>query len=389
MTSQELKAIDQKYVANTYSRFDLCIEQGGGATCRSPEGKEYIDFSSGIGVDSLGFCDPDWVAAVGAQAAKLQHASNLFYTESCALLAKELCERTGMKKVFFGNSGAEANEGAIKAARKYSFDKYGRGRDKIVALQNSFHGRTMATLSATGQDVFHNYFFPFVEGFEFVPAGDFARLEAAADNKTCAVMLELIQGEGGVIALDADYVRKVAALCREKDVLLVVDEVQSGVGRTGKLLASMNYGIAPDIVTLAKALGGGLPIGAVLFGEKTEKTLGFGDHGSTFGGNPVVCAGALAVLKKLDDNMLRTVAEKGKYFREKLSAMPGVAGVSGLGMMIGISLAHGTSKEAAKAAIENGLIVLTAKEKLRLLPPLTISYGEIDRGLAILSKVVG
>jgi len=388
MTSQELKVLDQTYVAHTYNRFDLCLAHGSGATAWSPEGKKYIDFSSGIGVNSLGYCDPDWVKAIAAQAATLQHTSNLFYSEPCAKLAKVLCERTGMKKAFFGNSGAEANEGAIKAARKYSFDKYGKGRDEIIALKNSFHGRTMATLSATGQDVFHNYFFPFPEGFTFVESGNLAALRAAVSGKTCAVMMELIQGEGGVIAQDESYVRGVEALCRENDILLVIDEVQTGIGRTGRLLASQNYGIRPDIVTLAKALGGGLPIGAVLFGERTENTLGYGDHGSTFGGNPVVCAGALAVLEKLDDAMLAEIAAKGAYFREKIAAMPGVTGVSGLGMMIGISVAGKTSKEVVQAGIENGLVALTAKEKVRLLPPLTISRAEIDEGLAILRKAI-
>lgn len=388
MTSQELKTMDNTYVANTYDRFDLCLERGKGATCWSPEGKEYIDFSSGIGVNSLGLCDDGWVEAVCAQASRLQHTSNLLYSEPCALLAKALCERTGMKKVFFANSGAEANEGAIKAARKYSFDKYGTGRDEILALENSFHGRTMATLSATGQDAFHNFFFPFLEGFRFVPSGDLAKLKQAAGEKTCAVMLELIQGEGGVIAQDADYVRGVEAFCRERDLLLVIDEVQTGIGRTGKLLASQCYGIRPDIVTVAKALGGGLPIGGVLFGEKTRSTLKFGDHGSTFGGNPVVCAGGLAVLKKLDDAMLGEIAEKGGYFRERLAAMPGVKAVSGLGMMIGVTVEGTTSKEVVKAAIRGGLIVLTAKEKVRLLPPLTITYAEIDKGLSILQQAI-
>lgn len=388
MTSQELELLDKEYVCNTYARFDLCVEKGKGATCWSPEGKEYIDFSSGIGVNSLGFCDDDWVKAVSTQAATMQHISNLFYTEPCAKLAKMLCERTGMKKVFFCNSGAEANEGAIKTARKYSFDKYGKGRAEIIALNNSFHGRTMATLSATGQEVYHNFFFPFVDDYKFVDSGDFEQLKAAVSDKTCAVMMELIQGEGGVIAQDAAYVQEVAAYCQSKDILLIIDEVQTGIGRTGKLLTCEYYGIHPDIVTIAKGIGGGLPLGGVLFGEKTEHVLGYGHHGTTFGGNPVACAGGQVVLKKLDDAMLEEISKKAAYMREKIAAMPGVKSVSGLGLMIGIEPDGKEAKQVVQDGIQLGVIALTAKSKVRLLPPLTISYAEIDAGLERLAKAL-
>ena len=389
MTSQELKTIDQQYVCSTYARFDLCVERGHGATCYSPEGKQYIDFSAGIGADSLGFCDADWVQAVSEQAGKMQHISNLFYTEPCAVLAQMLCERTGMKKVFFCNSGAEANEGAIKTARKYGFDKYGKEHNEIITLKNSFHGRTMATLSATGQEVFHNFFFPFVDAFQFVESGDMAKLEAAITPNTTAILMELVQGEGGVIALDKDYVQAVAKLCKEKDILLMVDEVQTGIGRTGKLLACEHYDIQPDVITIAKGIGGGLPLGAVLFGEKTEHVLGFGQHGTTFGGNPVACAGGQVVLKKLDDKMLEQITEKADYIWKKLSTMKHVKSVSGLGLMIGIELGDGLeAKTVVQQCIEQGLIPLTAKTKVRLLPPLTITYEEIDQGLAILEAVL-
>ncbi len=388
MNSEALKQLDKTYVANTYNRFDVALESGKGATCHTMEGKELIDFTSGIGVNSLGFANDKWVTAVTEQAGKLQHISNLFYTEPCAKLAETLCTRTGMKKAFFGNSGAEANEGAIKTARKYSFDKYGKGRSTIVALQNSFHGRTMAALSATGQDVYHKFFFPFVDGFSFVKAGDFAQLESAVDDTVCAVMLELVQGEGGVIALDKDYVAQVAALCQAKDVLLLIDEVQTGVGRTGKLFAYQHYNITPDIVSFAKGMGGGLPIGGMLLGEKTESVLGYGHHGTTFGGNPVVCAGANAVLETLDEKMLDEITQKAQYARVKIAAMPGVEAVSGLGFMIGITLKEKAAGDVLKACLESGLMVLTAKDKVRLLPPLNITKAELDKGLEILGKTI-
>ncbi len=389
MTSEQLKQLDASYICNTYARFDLCLDHGKGATCWDMDGKTYVDFSSGIGVNSLGFCDDDWLLAITGQAGRLQHISNLFYTKPDVMLAELLCRRTGMQKVFFCNSGAEANEGAIKTARKYSFDKYGRGRDEIIAMKNSFHGRTMATLSATGQEVYHNFFFPFVDAFSFVDAGDVAQLEAAVSEKTCAVMLELVQGEGGVIALDPSYVTAVEKLCREKDLLLIVDEVQTGIGRTGYLLACEHYGIHPDIVTIAKGIGAGLPLGAVLFGEKTASVLGFGQHGTTFGGNPVICAGAQVVLEKLNDAGLAEVRQKADHLRAKLAALPHVRSVSGLGMMIGLELDDGLeAKQIVQAGIEEGVITLTAKSRVRLLPPLTITVEELDTGVERLGRAL-
>lgn len=386
--TKSIKDIDKKYVMNSYNRYDLEIVEGMGVNCYDVEGKEYIDLSAGIGVNSLGFCEMGWVASVTQQVCKLNHTSNLFYSQPCALLAKSLCEKTGCDKVFFANSGAEANEGAIKLARKYSFDKYGKGRDKIVTLVNSFHGRTVATLSATGQDVFHNYFFPFNEGFEYATANDFASVEKLVDESVCAVMMELVQGEGGVIALDKDFVAKVAKLCNKKDVLLIIDEVQTGVGRTGKFLASEHFGIKPDITTLAKGLGGGLPIGAVLANEKCSATLGFSMHGSTFGGNPIVCAGANYVLARLDDDFLFSVEQKGEYFKEKLQEIDEIESVSGLGLMMGLKLKTKTSFDVVKEGIKRGIIMLTAKDKVRLLPPLVITYDEIDKAVAIIKSIL-
>ena len=386
--TKSIKDIDKKYVMNSYNRYDLEIVEGMGVNCYDVDGKEYIDLSAGIGVNSLGFCEMGWVASVTQQVCKLNHTSNLFYSQPCALLAKSLCEKTGCDKVFFANSGAEANEGAIKLARKYSFDKYGKGRDKIVTLVNSFHGRTVATLSATGQDVFHNYFFPFNEGFEYATANDFASVEKLVDESVCAVMMELVQGEGGVIALDRDFVKKVAELCNKKDVLLIIDEVQTGVGRTGKFLASEHFGIKPDITTLAKGLGGGLPIGAVLANEKCSATLGFSMHGSTFGGNPIVCAGANYVLARLDDDFLFSVEQKGEYFKEKLQEIDEIESISGLGLMMGLKLKTKTSSDVVKEGIKRGIIMLTAKDKVRLLPPLVITYDEIDKAVAIIKSIL-
>ena len=384
----EIEALDRENVAHSYGRFPVAIEKGKNAVCWDFDGKRYIDFTSGIGVNSLGFCDDGWQKAVTAQLSKLQHISNLYYTEPCARLAKTLCERTGMKKVFFANGGAEANEGAIKAARKYSFDKYGEGRSKILTLKNSFHGRTVTTLSATGQDVFHNFFFPFTEGFEFLTAGDLDELKAHADG-ACALMIELIQGEGGVVPVDEWYVRAAAKFCQEKDILLIVDEVQTGIGRTGKLFCFEQYGITPDIVTAAKGIGGGLPLAAVLFGEKTEGVFAPGQHATTFGGNPVCCAGALEVLDRLDDGFLADVAEKGGYLRDKILKMPHVRSVSGMGLMIGIELESAVkSADVVRAGLKTGVLLLTAKEKVRLLPPLTITSGEMDEGLEALAKAL-
>ena len=320
---------------------------------------------------------------------KLQHISNLYYSEPMVRLAETLCTRTFAKKVFFANSGAEANEGILKAARKYSHDKYGKGRHTIIALENGFHGRTVTTLSATGQDVFHQYYDPFTEGFRFVRAGDVEALRAAADGTACGILLELVQGEGGVVPLSQEFVSAAAQLCAEQDILLMIDEVQTGVGRTGKLLCSEHYGITPDLTSLAKGLGGGLPIGAVLLGEKCESVFGCGDHGTTFGGNPVVCAGANEVLRRLDQTLLDEVSEKGAYLTRRVLEMPHVVSVEGKGMMLGITLDGLESRPAAAECLRHGLIILTAKAKLRMLPPLTISYAEIDRGLEILNEVLG
>lgn len=387
MNFQQAKEQDSNYIIHSYGRFPLLLTKGKGAQVQDDTGKTYIDFTSGIGVNALGFCDDGWVQAVGAQLGTLQHTSNLYYTEPCIQTAKLLCEKSGMKKVFFGNSGAEANEGVIKAARKYSFEKYGEGRSTILALQNSFHGRTMAALSATGQDAYHNYFFPFVEGFVFAKANDLEDTLAKMTPDVCALMLETVQGEGGVVPLDKEYVQAVAKACKEKDILLIVDEVQTGIGRTGTLFSYQQFDIQPDLVSCAKGLGGGLPIGAVLFGEKTETVFGAGDHGSTFGGNPVVCAGAVYILNTMDDAFLQGVAEKGAYLKEKIAKMPHVQNVTGLGMMLGILL-DTEAKPVIHTLLEKGLLVLSAKEKIRLLPPLTITKEEMDQGLAILEETL-
>lgn len=387
MTFADIKNLDDTYVMHTYGRYPVAIESGKGATCYDPAGKAYIDFTSGIGVNALGFADDGWVAAVTAQLQKFQHISNLYYTEPCAQVAKLLCEKSGMKKVFFGNSGAEANEGAIKAARKYSFLKYGAGRNKIVALENSFHGRTMAALSATGQAAYHDFFFPFVEGFVFAKANDTADTLSKLTDDVCAVMMELVQGEGGVTALEKDYVQAVYQACQEKDILFIVDEVQTGIGRTGSFYSYQQFDIQPDLVSSAKGLGGGLPIGAVLFGEKTKEALVPGDHGSTFGGNPVVCAGAVEILNRMDDAFLAEVAKKGAYLKAEIEKMPHVTGVAGMGMMLGIELDTDV-KPIVTTLMEQGLLVLTAKHKMRLLPPLTITQEELEKGLSILKAVL-
>lgn len=390
MDIQEIKALDSAYIESTYARADLCVAKGKNATCWDLDGKKYIDFSSGIGVNSLGFCDEQWVNAVCHQATTLQHISNLYYTIPGPLAAQLLCEKTGYKKVFFGNSGAEANEGAIKAARKYSFDKYGpqAERNEIISLVNSFHGRTIATLTATGQEVFHNYFFPFVQGFQYAEANNIEDVKSKISSKTCAVMVEFIQGEGGVIPLDEGFVKELFDYCHQRDILVIADEVQTGIGRTGKLLCCENFGVKPDLVSLAKGLAGGLPIGAVLFGDKVENVLGPGMHGTTFGANPMACAGAKVVLERMTPAFLERVNAKGAYLKEKIEAMPNVGSVIGMGMMLGIELEKSDSKTVVASCIANGLIVLTAKSKVRLLPPLTITYEEMDQGLAVLEKVL-
>ena len=378
-----------KYVMPSYGRYDLVLDKGEGRQAVDENGKEYIDFGSGIGTNSLGYCNDDWVKAVCDQAHRIQHTSNYYYTKVQADFAKALCETAGYTDMFFGNSGAEANECAIKIARKYSFDKYGKGRHNIITLVNSFHGRTLCTLSATGQDVFHNYFFPFVEGFINVEANNIEDLRAKLDDTVCAVMFEYVQGEGGVMALQQDFVDEIFKLCAEKDVLTIADEVQTGVGRTGKFLAGDNFGKKADLTTLAKGLAGGIPIGVCLSGEKCAKVLTPGTHGSTFGGNPISCAGGLAVLNTVNKpGFLDEVAKKGDYFRKKLLTSPEVASVSGIGMMIGIELKNKKAGDVVKAALDQGLLLLTAKTKVRLLPPLTITYEEIDKGLDILLSIL-
>lgn len=381
-----------QHVMPTYGRYDLVLEKGENRTAVDENGREYIDFGSGIGTNSLGFCDEDWVNAICEQAHKIQHTSNYYYTKVQADFAKKLCDITGYSKMFFANSGAEANECAIKLARKYSFDKYGKGRSTIITLVNSFHGRTLATLSATGQDVFHNYFFPFVDGFINVIANDiddFMEKLNQNEDKVCAVMFECVQGEGGVVPLEQSFVNTIAAECAKRDILTICDEVQTGVGRTGKFLASENYGIKPNITTLAKGLAGGVPIGACLADERCCDVLSKGTHGSTFGGNPICCAGGNAVLNKVtSEGFLDEIASKGEYFREKLAEIPEVEGVDGMGLMIGVRLKTKTAAEVCKACLDNGLLILTAKEKLRFLPPLTITKDEIDKGIEILKNVL-
>lgn len=386
LTQKEVQQLDEQYIAHTYARYAVPLAQGSGAQCRDFDGKTYIDFGSGIGVNSLGFCDPAWAQAVAEQARTLSHCSNYFATEPSVLLAQEVCRRTGMSKVFFANSGAEANEGAIKAARKYASQK-GKAGGKIVTLVNSFHGRTMTTLTATGQKEMHVDFDPFMPGFDYAQAGNLEDTLQKLDGAV-AVMMEMIQGEGGVNMLEKEYVTAVADYCHAHDILIIDDEVQTGAGRTGAFLCCEHYGLHPDIVTMAKGLGGGLPIGAVLLSEKVQGVFSPGSHGSTFGGNPIVCAGALAVLKQMDDAFMQAVAHKGEMMKKALLSMPGVEAVSGCGLMIGVSLKQGTAKEAAAKCLEKGLIVLTAKDKVRLLPPLNIAQEHIDAGLAILGQVL-
>ena len=391
MTHEELKQLDREYVVHSYGRFDVDIDHGRGATLYGLDGREYIDFTSGIGVCSVGHANPRWVEAVAGQAAKLGHISNLYYTQPCVKLAQALCDRSGLAAAFFGNSGAEGNEGLIKLARKYSFDKYGKGRGTILTLKNSFHGRTLAALTATGQERLHNSFFPFPDGFRYAEAGSLDALQAAAGHDVCAVLVELVQGEGGVIPLERDYVHDLAVLCAERDWLLLVDEVQTGIGRTGTLFAFQQYGILPDAVSFAKGIAGGLPMGGFLAGEKCRDVLGPGDHGSTFGGNPVCAAAALAVLDILDEDALADVVRKGQYLRDAITAMdlPPLGAVRGLGLMLGIEVkGPRTNKELAALLAENGLLALTAGDALRLLPPLTISQAELDRGLDILKRTL-
>lgn len=390
MNSMDIQKKDSKYIANTYKRFPVSLVEGKGAVARDPEGKEYIDFTSGIGVNNLGYADAGWADAVAAQARRLQHVSNLYSTQPDVEVAEKLCKYTGFSKVFFGNSGAEANEGALKVARKYGMEKHGARCNTVITLRNSFHGRTITTLSATGQDSFHQFFFPFTEGFRFVEAGDIEGLRDAVDETVCGIMIELIQGEGGVVPVDAEFVREVARICEEKDLVFAVDEVQTGIGRTGTFLCYEQFGVKPDVVSMAKGIGGGLPLGAVMMNEKTADVLGFGQHGSTFGGNPVACAGAAYVLDRvMKPEFLEEIRNKSEYMKKKLLEIPQIKSVTGLGLMLGAELEEGlTAGETAGKCVEEGLLVLTAKMKLRFLPPLVINYDEIDKGMEILARVL-
>ena len=381
-------SIDKEYVANTYNRFPIEVVSGNGARYTDINGKEYIDMGSGIGVTAFGVNDSEWKSAIVEQINKIQHTSNLYYTEPCALLAKALCEKTGMKKVFFSNSGAEANECAIKVARKYASKNKGEEYYNIITLENSFHGRTLTTLAATGQAHYHELFKPLTNGFIHTPANDLEALRLAVEqNKVAAVMLECVQGEGGVIALDKDFIEGVYKLSVEKDFLVIIDEVQTGNGRTGKLYAYMNFDIKPDIVTTAKGLGGGLPIGAALLGERVQNVLGFGDHGSTYGGNPVCCAAALSVINRLTDDFLNSVREKSQYVFNELSSFAGVEGMSGMGLMIGIK-PQKSAAEVVALAREKGVLCLTAKDKVRLLPPLNISFDDLKEAIAVIKEAL-
>lgn len=384
----DIKQFDQEYIASTYSRLDLLLVKGQGSLCYDEKGKEYIDLGAGVAVNSFGFADSVWLAAVTRQLGRLQHACNYYYSEPQAILAEKLCTRTGFQKVFFSNSGAEANECAIKAARKYGQDHYGETRPNIVTLINSFHGRTIATLAATGQESMHRYFGPFPPGFLYAPANDIAAMETLlADGSVCAVMMELVQGEGGVNVLDTAYIQAVADLCAKNDVLLMVDEVQTGNGRTGALYAYMHYDIRPDIVTTAKGLGGGLPIGATMLGAKLENTLTTGTHGSTFGGNPVSAAGAVTILDRLTDKLMEEVREKSAYIKAGLSGAKGVKSVSGLGLMLGIE----TEKDAhalMEACMRQGVLVLVAKDRVRLVPALTIPFPQLTKAVDILKAEI-
>lgn len=382
-----IKETDDQYVSHAYGRFNVVLTDGKGSTVHDENGKEYIDFGSGIGVTAFGIADEEWKNAVIEQLGRIQHTSNLYYTEPCAELAKLLCEKTGMKKVFFGNSGAEANEGMIKFARKYSYDKYGEDRKTIITLVNSFHGRTVTTLSATGQEGFHKIFGPFTPGFKYCPANDIEALNAMITDDVCAIMFECVQGEGGVLNLNADFVKEIARIAREKDILMCVDEVQTGNGRTGKYFSYMHYGIEPDIVSTAKGLAGGLPMGAVLFGSKLEDSVTPGSHGSTFGGNPIAAAGAISIVKRIDDTFLQEVSDKSKYIVSKLKEIKGVKSVSGMGLMLGIETDY-KAADIANKCLEKGLLVLTAKTKIRLLPALNITKEETDKGLSILKEVI-
>lgn len=392
MNFEQIKQDENQYVMQTYGRFPIVLEKGNGCILEDINGKKYLDLNSGIGVNCLGHNHPAIVKTIQEQASKLMHVSNLYYTEPMVEVAKELVCATGLKKMFFANSGAEANEGVIKTARKYSYEKYGEGRATIISLKQSFHGRTMATLTATGQDKFHNYFFPFVEGFKYAIANDIEDMKVQMDDASvCAVMMELVQGESGVVPLNKEYVKQVEQLCHEKDILLIIDEVQTGVGRTGSLFAFQQYDILPDLISVAKGIGGGVPMGGFLAGEKCEFTLKAGDHGTTFGGTPLCCSVAKTVLSIVNtEEFLKDVQDKGTYFMDEISKIDSdkIKGVRGLGLMIGIVVEPSERASYVKELMDKGLLVLTAgRDAIRLLPPLTISKEEIDRAISIMKEV--
>ena len=383
------KIIDKEFVANTYNRFPVEIVSGKGSYVYDENGKEYIDMGSGIGVTSFGIADDVWQKAITEQLSKVQHMSNLYYTQPCAQLAELLCKKTGMKKVFFSNSGAESNECAIKVARKYAADKKGAEYSTIITLVNSFHGRTLTTLSATGQDHYHELFQPLTPGFVHTPANDLDALaQAVKANKVAGIMMEIVQGEGGVLPLDAEFVKGAAQIAKENDIVLMIDEVQTGNGRTGELYAYMHYGISPDVVSTAKGIGGGLPLGATMLSEKVESVLGFGDHGSTFGGNPVCCAGALSIIERIDETLLADVKKKSEYVYSELQNADGVESMSGLGLMIGIKPSKKTAADVLKICMENGVLCLTAKDKVRLLPALNIPMEALEKAVAIIKNAL-
>lgn len=380
-----IQNIDKQYVAGTYNRFPVEIVSGKGSLVWDVDGKEYVDMGSGIGVTSFGIADEVWQAAITKQIGKVQHMSNLYYTQPCALLAQMMCEKTGMKKVFFSNSGAESNECAIKVARKYAAEKHGADCYTIVTLNNSFHGRTLTTLAATGQEHYHELFQPLTPGFVSVDVGDMDAIRALG-GKVAGVLVECIQGEGGVLPVDADFLKALNDYCHQEDILLMVDEVQTGNGRTGKLYAYMNYDIQPDVVSTAKGLAGGLPLGATMIGEKAQNVLGFGDHGSTFGGNPVSCAAALSILSRMDDDLMAQVQQKSAYLFSAFDGAPGIESVSGLGLMIGLKTVK-PAGEVVKACMEKGVLCLTAKDKVRLLPALNIPMELLERVVAVIKEI--
>ena len=381
-----VKQKDNEFIAATYGRFPIVITEGKGSVLKDEDGKEYIDLGTGIAVNTFGAADGEWINAVTAQLNKIQHTSNLYYTKPDTELAEMLCTRTGMKKVFFSNSGAEANECAIKVARKYAAEKKGAEYNTIITLKNSFHGRTVTTLAATGQEIFHKDFLPLTEGFVYAEANNTADLkQKVSENKVAAIMFEPVQGEGGVMPLTKEFVSAIAEIAENQDILMIADEVQTGNGRTGKLYGYMNYNILPDIVSTAKGLGGGLPIGATLLGEKVKDVLTAGSHGSTFGGNPVCCAGALNILSRIDDTLLAEVREKSEYIVSELSTAKGVKSVTGMGLMLGIE----TEKDANEVidyCREKGVLVIKAKTKVRLLPALNIPWEQLKTAIQILKE---